>query len=41
MNSLESTIPALRVLVGYLGEKNQANWWKSGFSMQRLENQDW
>ena len=31
MNSLESTIVELRILVGYLGEKNQANWWGSEF----------
>lgn len=27
MNTLASTIAELRVLIGYLGEKNQAHWW--------------
>jgi hypothetical protein len=31
MNSLSTTIAELRVLVGYLGEKEQANWWGSEF----------
>lgn len=31
MNSTAKTIAELRVLVGYLGEKNQANWWGSEF----------
>lgn len=31
MNSIAKTIAELRVLVGYLGEKNQANWWTSDF----------
>ena len=31
MNKIESLIAELRVLVGYLGEKNQANWWSSEF----------
>lgn len=31
MNTLALTIAEIRVLVGYLGEKNQANWWGSEF----------
>jgi len=31
MNSISATIAELRVLVGYLGEKDQANWWTSEF----------
>ena len=31
MNQLAATISELRVLVGYLGEKGQANWWGSEF----------
>ena len=31
MNSLSFKIAELRVLVGYLGEKEQANWWTSEF----------
>lgn len=31
MNNIESLIAELRILVGYLGEKNQANWWSSEF----------
>jgi hypothetical protein len=31
MNSIAATIAELRVLVGYLGEKGQANWWGSDF----------
>lgn len=31
MNQLAQTIAELRVLVGYLGEKGQANWWGSEF----------
>lgn len=31
MNQLAKTIAELRVLVGYLGEKGQANWWGSEF----------
>ena len=30
-NELAKTIAELRVLVGYLGEKGQANWWGSEF----------
>ena len=29
MNPISATISELRVLVGYLGEKGQANWWSS------------
>ena len=31
MNSISATISELRVLVSYLGEKGQANWWGSEF----------
>lgn len=31
MNTLARTIAELRVLVGYLGEKGQTNWWCSEF----------
>ena len=31
MNAIAKTIAELRVLIGYLGEKNQANWWGSEF----------
>lgn len=31
MNSIARTIAELRVLIGYLGEKGQANWWASEF----------
>ena len=31
MNVIATTIAELRVLVGYLGEKGQANWWGSEF----------
>ena len=31
MNTLAATIAELRVLVGFLGEKGQANWWGSEF----------
>lgn len=31
MNTIATTITELRVLVGYLGEKGQANWWGSEF----------
>ena len=31
MNQIPATISELRVLVGYLGEKGQANWWGSEF----------
>ena len=31
MNSISFKIAELRVLVGYLGEKAQANWWSSEF----------
>ncbi|MDM8345925.1 BrxE family protein [Pseudochrobactrum sp. sp1633] len=31
MNAIASTIAELRVLVGFLGEKGQANWWTSEF----------
>jgi hypothetical protein len=31
MNSISTQIAELRVLVGYLGEKSQANWWGSEF----------
>ncbi len=31
MNSISTIISELRVLVGYLGEKGQANWWSSEF----------
>lgn len=31
MNAIATTIAELRVLIGYLGEKNQANWWGSEF----------
>ena len=31
MNSLSKQISELRVLVGYLGEKSQFNWWSSDF----------
>lgn len=31
MNAIVTTITELRVLVGYLGEKGQANWWNSEF----------
>jgi hypothetical protein len=34
MNPISATISELRVLVGYLGEKNQANWWGSEFFSQ-------
>lgn len=31
MTTLGSTIAELRILIGYLGEKGQANWWGSEF----------
>ena len=31
MNGIATTIAELRILVGYLGEKCQANWWGSEF----------
>lgn len=31
MNSISATVAELRVLVSYLGEKDQANWWSSEF----------
>ena len=31
MNPISTTIAELRVLVGYLGEKGQDNWWTSDF----------
>jgi hypothetical protein len=31
MSPISATIAELRVLVGYLGEKDQANWWGSEF----------
>lgn len=31
MNAISKTIAELRILVGYLGEKDQANWWGSEF----------
>ena len=31
MNTIATTVAELRVLVGYLGEKGQANWWGSEF----------
>lgn len=31
MNEFAKNISELRVLVGYLGEKNQSNWWSSEF----------
>lgn len=31
MNTIAATITELRVLIGYLGEKGQANWWGSEF----------
>jgi len=31
MNTIATTIAELRVLIGYLGEKGQANWWTSEF----------
>ena len=31
MNTIATTIAELRVLIGYLGEKEQANWWGSEF----------
>lgn len=31
MNTIAATIAELRVLIGYLGEKGQANWWGSEF----------
>jgi hypothetical protein len=31
MNTIATTIAELRSLVGYLGEKDQANWWSSQF----------
>jgi hypothetical protein len=31
MSSISIIVAELRVLVGYLGEKNQANWWSSDF----------
>lgn len=31
MNTFGSTIAELRVLIGYLGEKGQSNWWNSEF----------
>jgi len=31
MNPISTTIAELRVLVGYLGEKGQDNWWASDF----------
>ncbi len=31
MSNIATTIAELRVLVGYLGEKGQANWWSSEF----------
>lgn len=31
MNAIATTIAELRVLIGYLGEKDQANWWGCEF----------
>jgi hypothetical protein len=31
MNTIAKKIAELRVLVGFLGEKGQANWWNSEF----------
>ncbi len=31
MNTAVTTVAELRVLIGFLGEKNQANWWSSEF----------
>ena len=31
MNTIAKTIAELRILIGYLGEKGQANWWGSEF----------
>jgi hypothetical protein len=31
MNPISTTIAELRVLIGYIGEKGQANWWSSEF----------
>ena len=31
MNTIATTVAELRVLIGYLGEKRQANWWTSEF----------
>lgn len=31
MNTIAITIAELRILIGYLGEKGQANWWGSEF----------
>ena len=31
MNTIATTIAELRILIGYLGEKGQANWWGSEF----------
>lgn len=31
MNTVATTIAELRVLIGYLGEKSQVNWWSSEF----------
>lgn len=31
MSAIATTIAELRVLIGYLGEKDQANWWGSEF----------
>lgn len=31
MNTIATTIAELRILIGYLGEKGQANWWSSEF----------
>ena len=35
MNSISATISELRVLVSYLGEKGQANWWWGVTTAQR------
>ena len=31
MKTIAATIAELRILIGYLGEKSQANWWSSDF----------
>lgn len=31
MTTIATTIAELRILIGYLGEKSQANWWSSDF----------
>lgn len=31
MKTIATTIAELRILIGYLGEKSQANWWSSDF----------